>query len=151
MSDNKMLARDYGIEVSSDGTTYLNLPAVSSFSMEPSTSTTDFTTFDDNGRTTNVPTSIEYSFSVEGFRVIESGALHPAQAMVEQYSNRLGYTGRLSWRITHTAASGELTFDGWANAVSRGGGNNDGDPFNFDVNVEGSSIAGTGIFDGVNG
>jgi hypothetical protein len=143
----KYLARDFKFYISEDdGTNYITISGVNSWSFTIDGNSEDTSTFDNSGWGSSMYTQRTGSISLEGFTLVDSvtGGKDSGQAAVENCATRLGYDAYRRFKVTQTTASGEIghfTFLGQANLADRGGGTTDVDPWGCELLFEGKPTA----------
>lgn len=101
---------------------------ISTFTKSHEYETTDTTTFGSQGQAESQTMQIGKTLTLEGLRLKDAvtGALDPAQALIEAQAERLGNDSLIGFRF---AAPGDTTWEVWPKAHFQlgdaGGGNND--------------------------
>ncbi len=129
-SDDKVLSRDFDIEVDTSDTstpqwTQINGLDEGGITIEASAREVDFMDADDGGFAKPVPIGWSYTVTLNGSRIedADTGDRDAGQAALEAVMDEIGPDALLSFRITSPAASGAetLTFKAWPIVTPFGG------------------------------
>lgn len=142
MTVTDTLARDNGTLEVNTGTpsvpVWTLVGGINSWSPSPTVNKADTSKFADKGRKTNMSVSTEDSFTFGGFRQVDeaTGERDPGQLACELLSRDLGQDSRRLFR--HTWAEGTVsTFEATATVTKGGGGNDDPDAWQIELQVSG--------------
>lgn len=129
-SDDKVLSRDFDIEVDISDTstpewTQINGLDEDGIAISVSPREVDFMDADDGGFAKPVPIGWGYTVTLKGSRIedADTGDRDTGQAALEAVQDEVGPDALLSFRITSPAASGAevLTFKAWPTVTPFGG------------------------------
>ena len=141
MACTKVLARDWTIEVY-DGTEWVAIGGLNTFTLSSDKESTETTTFDSNGRAEHLPTQRANTISAEGYLEVDADTQEQdaGQAEVESLAAAVGCDGIGELHLASPNGSNEKYFEGSFNLSDIGGGTNDSTTWGFEFEVTGEPV-----------
>ena len=145
MSLGKQLARTFDFAIH-DGTNYVDIGGVTSFSPSPEKNDADTTTFDSDGWVEHIVASRGLSFDIEGLHIEDAatGNRDAGQEELEDLAMEMGHDAMCTFRLTrpHTGSQVYMTVSVQAppEGISTGGGNDDPAGWSATLNVSGKPV-----------
>ncbi len=134
----EILARDWTIEVY-DGTDYITIGGINSFTLSTSKDNAETTTFDSAGWGEHIPAERTKSVSLEGYYLEDdTGTRDAGQTEIETLAEEMGQAGIETVHLASPNGGFEVWLDGSFDTSDIGGGNNDPTSWGFEFELTGA-------------
>lgn len=138
MTITDTLARDNGALDIKDGGNWIPVGGINSWSPSPEKNSADTTKFVNGGWKSHLPASRGLSLTFSGLKQVDesTGSRDPGQAACEALALQMGPSGIAEFR--HSMAGGIVNiFEGSVNVTNGGGGNDDPDAWEIEIEMSG--------------